>query len=156
MATTEFSKFAGILSVVLSQHHLLRFKIAQLELRHSEVLRGLKQSLCAPGPRDPTETETKLYLSVSCRAMGQQCPDAGEGLWVQQTWLWHKPSWRRSPLTSPQSHQHLTRTGKQTLGGHKQNIVHTRTQEKGAVTPQETCPGVSKSLWQSRGSVVGC
>ena len=28
--------------------------------------------------------------------------------------------------------------GKQTLGGHKQNLVHTRTQEKGAVTPQET------------------
>ena len=28
--------------------------------------------------------------------------------------------------------------GKQTLGAHKQNLVHTRTQEKGAVTPQET------------------
>ena len=27
---------------------------------------------------------------------------------------------------------------KHTLGGHKQNLVHTRTQEKGAVTPQET------------------
>ena len=22
-------------------------------------------------------------------------------LWMQQTWVWHKPSWRRSPLTSP-------------------------------------------------------
>ena len=28
--------------------------------------------------------------------------------------------------------------GKQTLGGHKQNLVCTRTQEKGAVSPQET------------------
>ena len=27
---------------------------------------------------------------------------------------------------------------KQILGGHKQNLVHTRIQEKGAVTPQET------------------
>ena len=27
---------------------------------------------------------------------------------------------------------------KQTLGGHKQNLVCTRTQEEGAVTPQET------------------
>ena len=27
---------------------------------------------------------------------------------------------------------------KQTLGGHKQNLVHTRIQEKGAVTPEET------------------
>ena len=25
--------------------------------------------------------------------------------------------------------------GKQTIGGHKQNLVHTRIQEKGAVTP---------------------
>ena len=25
----------------------------------------------------------------------------GQGLWVQQTWVWHKPFWRRSPLTPP-------------------------------------------------------
>ena len=25
-----------------------------------EILRGLKHTLCAPGPRDPTETETEL------------------------------------------------------------------------------------------------
>ena len=31
MATTEFSKFADILSAALSQHHLLGFEIAQLE-----------------------------------------------------------------------------------------------------------------------------
>ena len=31
VATAEFSKFAGILSVALSQHHLLVFEIAQLE-----------------------------------------------------------------------------------------------------------------------------
>ena len=43
-----------------------------------------------------------------------------------------------------------TGLGKQTLGGQKQNFVHTRTQEKGAMTSQETdpdlpveCPGVS-------------
>ena len=35
--------------------------------------------------------------------------------------------------------------GKQTLGGHKQNFVHTRTQEKGAVTPQETDPDLPMS-----------
>ena len=28
-------------------------------------LRGLKQTLCAPGPRDPSETEPELCLSVS-------------------------------------------------------------------------------------------
>ena len=34
VATAEFSKFAGILSEALSQHHLLRFEIAQLEFHH--------------------------------------------------------------------------------------------------------------------------
>ena len=31
MAIVEFSKFAGILSAALSQHHLLGFEIAQLD-----------------------------------------------------------------------------------------------------------------------------
>ena len=34
VATAEFSKFAGILSAALSQHHLLEFGIAQLEFHH--------------------------------------------------------------------------------------------------------------------------
>ena len=34
MATAVFSKFAGILSAALSQHHLLGFEIAQLEFHH--------------------------------------------------------------------------------------------------------------------------
>ena len=43
--------------------------------------------------------------------------------------------------------------GKQTLGRHKQNLVHTRTQKKGAMTPQETDPDLSKSVQES---VVAC
>ena len=39
-----------------------------------------------------------------------------------------------------------TGLGKQTLGEHKQNLVHTRTQEKGAVTPQETDPDLPVSV----------
>ena len=34
VATTEFSKFAGILSVALSQHHVLGFETGQLEFYH--------------------------------------------------------------------------------------------------------------------------
>ena len=34
VATAEFSKFAGILSAALSQHHLLGFEIGQLEFHH--------------------------------------------------------------------------------------------------------------------------
>ena len=33
MATAEFSKFAGILSAALSQHHLSGFETAQLEFK---------------------------------------------------------------------------------------------------------------------------
>ena len=42
-----------------------------------EVLRGIKQTLCALGPRGPTETEPEVYLSVSCRGPGQQWLAAG-------------------------------------------------------------------------------
>ena len=38
---------------------------------------------------------------------------------------------------------------KQTLGGHKQNLACNRTQEKGAVTPQETDPGLPVSVQKS-------
>ena len=43
------------------------------------MLRGLKQTLCMSGPRDPTETETELCLSISCGGTGQQWTDAGTG-----------------------------------------------------------------------------
>ena len=34
VASAEFSKFAGVLSAALSQHHLPGFEIAQLEFHH--------------------------------------------------------------------------------------------------------------------------
>ena len=38
---------------------------------------------------------------------------------------------------------------KHTRGGHKQNLLHTRTQEKGAVTPQETDPHLAVNVQES-------
>ena len=49
MATAEFSKFAGILSAALSQHHFLGFEIAQLEF-HTEEL--YKKDLHNPDNQD--------------------------------------------------------------------------------------------------------
>ena len=49
MATVEFSKFAGILSAALSQHHFLGFEIAQLEF-HTEEL--YKKDLHNPDNQD--------------------------------------------------------------------------------------------------------
>ena len=127
-----------------------------------ESLRWLKRTLWAPGPRDPTETETEGCLSVSWAGPGQQWPAAGTQLRVQQTWAWHKPSWRRSPVTSPQSCQNLHRTGKQTPVGTNRTLC-TRTQEKGAVTPQKTDPDLAVSVlespaeaWVGGGLLQGC
>ena len=43
----------------------------------------------------------------------------------------------------------LTQDWGKTLGGHKQKLVHTRTWEKGAMTPQETDPDMSMSVQES-------
>ena len=43
-----------------------------------------------------------------------------------------------------------TGLGKQTLRGHKQNLVCIRTHENGAVTPQETEPDLPVSLQESQ------
>ena len=66
-----------------------------------------------------------------------------------------RPGCDISPLggSCHQTHHRATRTytglGKQTLGGHKQSVVHSRTQEKGAVTPQETDPDLPVSVKES-------
>ena len=43
------------------------------------TLGGFKQTLRTPGPRDSTEIEPELCLSVSCRGSGQQWTAAGTG-----------------------------------------------------------------------------
>ena len=85
---------------------------------------GSNKTLGAPIPRDP-QTEIELCLSVSCGVRVSSGLLQGQGIWVQQTWVWHKPFSRRSPLTPPYSRQNLHRTGKQTLGGKKWNLLHT-------------------------------
>ena len=50
MATAEISKFAGILSATLSQHHLSGFEIAQLEL----ITTSFVGSDASKGPLDFT------------------------------------------------------------------------------------------------------
>ena len=52
-------------------------------------------------------------------------------------------------INPPESHQNLHSTGKWTFGGHKQKLLCTRTQEKGAVTPQETDPDLPVSVEES-------
>ena len=46
VATAEFSKFAGILSAILSQHHLSGFEIAQLGFQYAKPILLLKTDNC--------------------------------------------------------------------------------------------------------------
>ena len=48
-----------------------------------------------------------------------------------------------------------TGLGKQTFGGHKQNLMGTRIQKKGGVTPQETDPDLPVSVQESPVEAVG-
>ena len=43
----------------------------------------------------------------------------------------------------------LTQNWRKTLGDHREKLVHTRTQEKGAVTPQETDPDLPVRVQES-------
>ena len=66
----------------------------------------------------------------------------GQGLWVQQTWVWNMASYRRSPLILHRAARPYTGLGNRLLEG-------TRTQEKGAVSPQETDPDLPVSVQES-------
>ena len=57
---------------------------------HQETLQRLRQ--------------TCLWVSPVEVRVSSGLPQ-GQGLWVQQSWLWHKPSWRSSPLIPPYSFQ---------------------------------------------------
>ena len=83
-----------------------------------EMLGGCK-TVCTPGPR--------ARSSDLCKRLSHTCLCMFECL-----------LWRHGEL--PQDWE------KQTLGGHKQNLVCTGTQEMGAVTPHETEPDLPVSV----------
>ena len=79
---------------------------------------------------------------------------------LSQNCVWVSPAevWVRSRLLQGQG----LWVQKQTLEWHKQKLVHTRTQEKGAETPQETEPDLHESvqkapaeLWVGSGLLQG-
>ena len=190
-------------------HTETTFRIKPLTCqRHSE---GTNKALCTPGPRDPSGHwarpvfECLLWRDGSAVAC---CGDRGSGCSRPgRPGVWHKSSWRKSPLAPPYSlpaddpqtgeqlHQRSSHTivkvlgpktdfptwrsskgtenpqgiwlwrpvradyristglGKQTPWGHKWNIVHTRTQEKGEVTPKEAETDFPASVQKSLAKV---
>ena len=81
----------------------------------------------------------------------------GQGLWVQQTWVWHKPSWRSSPLTHIEPPELTQDWGNRFWEGTNRNLCAPGPRRKEQWPHRrltQTCPWVFRSLWQMRGSVV--
>ena len=112
------------------------------------MLRWLKQTLCAPGPRDPTETEPELCLSVSCGG-GQQWTAAGTGALGAADLGMAYVLLEEVAINPTVELPELTQEWEVDSGRAQRNLVCTRTQEKGAVTPQETDPDLPMSVQES-------
>ena len=101
-------------------------------------------------PRDPTETETELCLSVSCGGTGQKWTARGSGcsrLGYGITSLGgghHEPHHRAARTYTGLGNRHLEGT---------KRALCTSTQEKGAVTLQETDPDLPVSVQESLAGV---
>ena len=70
----------------------------------------------------------------------------------KQSWVWYYLSLRRLPLIPPVSARTYTGLGNRVLEGTNRTLC-TRTQEKGAVTPQETDPDLPGSVQESLAEV---
>ena len=95
--------------------------------------------------RPPQMTILPFCISFSCGWSWSQNRFPNLGIWQRD---WESPG---NLTLEAVGFDYRTYTGleKQTLGGHKQNLVRTRTQEKGAVTPQETDPDFPVSVQAS-------
>ena len=68
---------------------------------------------CSEGSNIPCvhkDPETPQRLRQNCVWVSPEEAWVSSGL-LQELWVWHKLSWRKSRLTPPQSHQNLHRTG---------------------------------------------
>ena len=99
MATAEFSKFAGILSTALSQHHLLGFRIAQLEFYHltGEGNGKPPQYSCLENPMNSMKMQKERTLKDELpRLVGAQYTTGDQ---------WRNNS-RKNEETEPKQKQH--------------------------------------------------
>ena len=74
-------------------------------------LEGSNKPCVHQGPETPQRLNQNCVWVFPVEVRVSSGLSQGQGLWVQQTWLWHKPSWRTLPLTPPESHKNFHRTG---------------------------------------------
>ena len=74
---------------------------------HQICLEGSNKTSCTPGLRDTTRDWARPdfeCLNVSCGGTGQQWDRGSVCNRLGSCCMWHKSSWRRSPLAPPHSH----------------------------------------------------
>ena len=99
-------------------------------------------------PVGDSQTGEQLYQRSSHTAVGVLGPMTDFTTWEYSKWTENPQGiwlWKSAGFNCRTS----TELRKQTLGGHKQNLVYTRIQEKGAVSPQETEPDLPVCAWGS-------
>ena len=122
MATAEFSKFAGILSAALSQHHLSGFEIAPLEFHHLQwqptpvLLPGKSHGLrslvgYSQWGRKESDTTERLHFTSAVKNPLASAGDAGlspgSGRSLEKEMATHSsiPAWR-TPRTEEAARLH--------------------------------------------------
>ena len=76
-----------------------------------------------------------------------------------QTCVWHKPSWRGSPYPTRELLELTKNWGNRVLEGTNKTLCAPgprRKEQQPHRRLSQTCPGMSRSLWRRRGSVVAC
>ena len=124
------------------------------------MLRGLKQTLSISEPREPTETDTDLYLSVFCGGGFSSRLPQGQGLWEQQTWVWHSPLGGGCHLLHHRTARTYTGLGNKLLEGTNRTLCapgSRRKEQSSHKRLSQICLGVSRSHWQRlRSAVASC
>ena len=79
---------------------------------------------------------------------------------MKQTWVWHKPSWRRSPLNPTIEPPELTRDWGNKFLENTNKILCAPGLRRKEQWPHkrltQICLWMSRRLWQRHGSVVAC
>ena len=116
---------------------------------YERLSEGSNKILCAPRPRDPTETEQDLCLSVSWGGTGQQWTATGAGALGTADLGMALALLVEVTIKPTKELPELTQDWEQTLGGHKENLVHQGPGERSSDPTRDwprlarECPGVS-------------
>ena len=120
---------------------------------------------CSEGSNIPCvhkDPETPQRLRQNCVWVSPEEAWVSSGL-LQELWVWHKLSWRKSRLTPPQSHQNLHRTGETDSWRAQTEPCAYQDPGERSSDPQETDPDLTVSVkeslaeaWVSGGLLQGC